>query len=42
MEGAGHGAVSLSEQLMRADTNEDGNVTPVEIVSLLQGGGVGA
>ncbi len=36
--GAGHGAVSLSEQLMRADTNEDGNVTPVEIVSLLQGG----
>ncbi len=33
--GAGHGAVSLSEQLMRADTNEDGNVTSVELVSLL-------
>ena len=33
--GAGHGEVSLSAQIMHADTNEDGNVTPVELVSLL-------
>ena len=35
---AGHGQMSLTEQLMRADTNEDGTVTAVELVSLLVGG----
>jgi hypothetical protein len=35
---AGHGAVSLADQIMRADANEDGNVTSIEIASLLLGG----
>ena len=35
---AGHGQMSLTEQLMRADTNEDGTVTALELVSLLAGG----
>ncbi|HJN46396.1 MAG: hypothetical protein CL477_07215 [Acidobacteria bacterium] len=39
--GAGHGDVSLTDQLMRADANEDGSVTSVEIASLLLGGSEG-
>ena len=35
---AGPGQVSLTEQLMRADTDEDGTVTAVELMSLLTGG----
>jgi hypothetical protein len=36
--GAGHGAVSLTDQIMGADANEDGKVTSVEIAGLLLGG----
>ncbi len=36
--GAGHGDVSVTDQLMRADANEDGSVTSVEIANLLMGG----
>ncbi len=35
--GAVHGQASLTDQLMSADANEDGKVTPVEIANLLTG-----